>query len=704
MPIYHVKEKPMKKSFSFLSLIALIALILAAAGCRMEDDPEPEPRDIPEQGLMSKETAQKVFDYGPDDGSPAGGVVITRFKDAGVLKDYLEGKTQREAAEETRGTFIIKELDGKPVTRIAPKAFAPSEAEGIPDITAVVRVVKLPETIEELGEKLFEGVAAGELSVDIPAAVVEKIVERHIGKIRDAEGEAAALAAREAIEETTREALETGVLAGSPVEARRVEPVAPGEEPKEPETITTGPVPRPTEPEPAPPSNPSRPYYPPYTPPVAPPPAQPTPLELKVAELQNSGNYNGKGNAWFTSVAQHILNGIAEATAVVMVDHSLNQTQAEAFIAAKTANNGVADDIILIMVKENVSAPVATKMKDENVSKEVATIMVEYGALTKLQAMEVVQIMAINKAGAARTADEAVAVETALIDIRAELDVGGVNPSYAGRARTAAPVITTTWTQRRGSLANQVAWVDQHLAIVANAQAIGTNLATVFLGDGLILEAVGGKDDAAIKADMPNIPSTTTTHVAAIEGATVEEIKYGIAKGWLPEKTAYTIVHAGRAEVEVNQVALAAGQETVLSQNIGENIGSIYPALIAKTAALSGGNSTSVIFSGIIPSTTIEAANVNIINGNDGIKKDTNLAAALTANTGHVKMIGPPAVVGFIAQVNARLNNQPTYVTKAMLKDNNGIFLVDNKNMDYKYYMGRANHYAKVAYNNQHIG
>jgi hypothetical protein len=116
----------------------------------------------------------------------------------------------------------------------------------------------------------------------------------------------------------------------------------------------------------------------------------------------------------------------------------------------------------------------------------------------------------------------------------------------------------------------------------------------VFLGDGLIIEAVGGKTEAEIKAMMPNIP-TSRVHVAAIDGATVEEIKYGINNGWLPTKTAYTVVHAGRQEVEDNYAALSGGADPYLSHLIGQKIGSIYTTLTTKTQS-QGGNPSSRLF------------------------------------------------------------------------------------------------------------
>jgi hypothetical protein len=140
-------------------------------------------------------------------------------------------------------------------------------------------------------------------------------------------------------------------------------------------------------------------------------------------------------------------------------------------------------------------------------------------------------------------------------------------------------------------MAAEAGFAEKHLAIVANATGIGSELTAVFLGDGLIVEAVGGKSEAEIKGEMWNIP-TPHVHVAAIEGATAEEIKWGIENGWLPAKTAYTVIHGGQAEVAGNSSTLGtnAGTET-LATSIGANIGGIYTTLTGKS-------STSVIFSG----------------------------------------------------------------------------------------------------------
>jgi hypothetical protein len=100
----------------------------------------------------------------------------------------------------------------------------------------------------------------------------------------------------------------------------------------------------------------------------------------------------------------------------------------------------------------------------------------------------------------------------------------------------------------------------------------------------------------------------------------VEEIKWGIKEGgWLPQKTAHTVVHAGRKEVDDNYAALSGGAAPEIAKSIGQKIGSIYTTLTSETQA-QGGNPSSVIFSGIIPENPIDSYNIGYINGNEGIK------------------------------------------------------------------------------------
>ncbi|MDR2020360.1 MAG: hypothetical protein LBQ14_06310 [Treponema sp.] len=213
-------------------------------------------------------------------------------------------------------------------------------------------------------------------------------------------------------------------------------------------------------------------------------------------------------------------------------------------------------------------------------------------------------------------------------------------------------------------------WFARSDAIAANARSMGGELVTVFLGDGLIIEAVGNQTEEQIKAAMPNIP-TARVHVAAMDGATVEEIIWGITRGgWLPTKTAYTVIHAGRAEVEANYAALSGGAAVEIAYSIGMKIGGIYTAVVDKTTDQSG-NPSSVIFSGIIPENPINSYNIGYINGNDGIKYG-DFGTAI--DNSYIKMITPNSSDTFKTIANAFINNQPTYVAGAV-PWGGGIFL-----------------------------
>jgi hypothetical protein len=227
------------KTFSILS--AVLALAVLVLGCPADVDPAPEAeieteQDLPGQGVMTKETALKIFEYTELED---GGVRIDKFINAGALSGYLAGNA-RLAAAASNQPFRINRIGGRPVTRIAEKAFSPN-APGVPDISTVVLRIELPVTIVELGINLFDGVEV-KITVDIPAAAVEQIKETYIEKIRVEKGADAAEAARENLE-LLQEVLEE-VLAGSSVDIRRVEePASPGGEVKEPEVIAEGPVP-----------------------------------------------------------------------------------------------------------------------------------------------------------------------------------------------------------------------------------------------------------------------------------------------------------------------------------------------------------------------------------------------------------------------------------------------------------------------------
>jgi hypothetical protein len=172
----------MKNSFSFRCVIVFIAIMLVTAGCQMDGDLETELGDVPELGIMTKKTADRVFFY-EDDTVTAGGIAIIHLKDAGVLRDYLDGKTRRQAEAE-RGELTIRVIAGKPVTRIAGEAFAPSE-EYPADITQVVKKVNLPPTIAALGPNLFAGTEYF-IDVEIPPQAVENIKNHIKDEIRTA--------------------------------------------------------------------------------------------------------------------------------------------------------------------------------------------------------------------------------------------------------------------------------------------------------------------------------------------------------------------------------------------------------------------------------------------------------------------------------------------------------------------------------------
>jgi hypothetical protein len=200
------------KFFSFLTAV-LAAVVL---GCPTDTAPAPEPeRDLPAQGLMSKETADLIFEWGSDGGS---GVEITLFKNSGnKLSEYLAGNTRLAAAVSDQ-PFKINRIDGKPVTRIGGRAFSP--AAGAAAVGAVVLRIELPVTIVELGASLFEGVEV-KITVEIPASAVEKLKENYIKKHNLDAQAAANLELGEVLGE---------ISAGSSVDIRQVEdPAAPGD-------------------------------------------------------------------------------------------------------------------------------------------------------------------------------------------------------------------------------------------------------------------------------------------------------------------------------------------------------------------------------------------------------------------------------------------------------------------------------------------
>ncbi|MDR2101002.1 MAG: InlB B-repeat-containing protein [Treponema sp.] len=214
----------MKRNRTVWAVVAIMAIAagLYFTGCEQPtSEPDETPPvvivDKPAEGVMTKGTADKVFTWKAE----GAGAVIEKFLDAGALQGYLAGS--RQVTGNAGATLVIKEIDGRAVTRIAGNAFKPAAAGGNDDITTVVAVVKLPETIESLGAKLFEGVSKP-VQVDIPntAPVIAKIVEEKVAAAKAALG-------AEATEVEIAAAVEAAVAAAK-VEVTAVLEVAAGAE------------------------------------------------------------------------------------------------------------------------------------------------------------------------------------------------------------------------------------------------------------------------------------------------------------------------------------------------------------------------------------------------------------------------------------------------------------------------------------------
>jgi hypothetical protein len=157
----------MKKSMLARPLLILAAAVLLS-GCN--HSPDLSAGDDPEQGYMSRLTADQIFTW--NEASGKSGVEIIKFRNAAVLKNYLEGGSRQSAA--AASLLVINHIDGKPVVRIAARAFSPAVKGGADDITTVVSNVSLPETIESLGACLFTGTART-VTMSIPPAVAERL-------------------------------------------------------------------------------------------------------------------------------------------------------------------------------------------------------------------------------------------------------------------------------------------------------------------------------------------------------------------------------------------------------------------------------------------------------------------------------------------------------------------------------------------------
>jgi hypothetical protein len=158
----------MKKFRSILCLPVIAAL--AFAGCSLggdDDDVLPPPfiSDNPLAGSMTKATADKIFDYSP----VADGVSIDKFKDAAELENYLNGGAKALANPK----FIIATINGRPVVKIADKAFDESEAPSLP---AGLSAIKLPETLKEIGSNVFANITVT-IELHIPAVVLKILTD-----------------------------------------------------------------------------------------------------------------------------------------------------------------------------------------------------------------------------------------------------------------------------------------------------------------------------------------------------------------------------------------------------------------------------------------------------------------------------------------------------------------------------------------------
>ena len=149
----------------FFPLFLAAVLTVIPSGCDLSPDPSAD--DDPEQGFLSRATADQIFTWA----DAKGGVELIKFRSAASLKAYLEGTSRQAAAP---SSLVINRVNGKPVVRIAAGAFSPASKGGADDMTTVVSAVRLPESIESLGANLFANVSKP-VTVSVPSSVAEKI-------------------------------------------------------------------------------------------------------------------------------------------------------------------------------------------------------------------------------------------------------------------------------------------------------------------------------------------------------------------------------------------------------------------------------------------------------------------------------------------------------------------------------------------------
>ncbi|MDR1024840.1 MAG: hypothetical protein LBL56_03875 [Treponema sp.] len=154
--------------FLVLALAACPTVLDNPAGPAAPGDPAgaSSPGDNWQQGIMQEATARNIFDYSPC----AGGIRIDRLRSVPALASYLAGGTAPDPAQGDR-TFTIKTIAGKQVAEIAGGAFAAAPEN---DISSLVRIIVLPDTITSLGTDLFAGIESPVI-VNIPASVVSAL-------------------------------------------------------------------------------------------------------------------------------------------------------------------------------------------------------------------------------------------------------------------------------------------------------------------------------------------------------------------------------------------------------------------------------------------------------------------------------------------------------------------------------------------------
>jgi hypothetical protein len=147
------------------------------AGCFGGGGGDSSVPDDPNKGIMSKETADQIYQVELVDG----GYEITGFKSARHLASWL---LKTDDSTITRAvftvtipdTFTIPTINNMPVVSIADRAFKTDEPGGNTDISSIVNDVVLPPTIKSLGVDLFEGVKET-IALSVPPEVKAAVGE-----------------------------------------------------------------------------------------------------------------------------------------------------------------------------------------------------------------------------------------------------------------------------------------------------------------------------------------------------------------------------------------------------------------------------------------------------------------------------------------------------------------------------------------------